>query len=712
MSGAGKLKIFAQMVTYNSSSGLRASLRALSCQEGYRLGENLWLRVYDNASQDDSVKIVQSFREELGLKEREAALLIQNEENLGFALANNRGFAEALLQGADYVVLVNPDLALDPAALAKMVDALESDPRAGACCPKLLRADSELNPLLPKTIDAAGMFITPSIRHLDRGAEEEDRGQFDQPEYVFGGSGACLLFRKNCLRDICLPKIPTLPREGKDCLPVFDEEFFAYREDADLAWRMQWLGWKTLYLPSAVGFHVRRVVPERRKELPSQINSWSVRNRFLMQVNNLRLGVLGWGTFFAHLRNLQVILAVLFTERSSLPGLRQALSLFPRAISRRQELFRRRRVNSLQLRKWFSFKPFAERAAFSESTMEVPRIARVQAVIVSYGTAPLAKQLAEQLLKIIPQLDARLEIQIIENSPDGDAGSLEGLERLGVKVHRKPENLGFAGAINFARRNTESDALLILNPDISLEAEAIQKLLETLNRYSQISMVAPVLCEVDGRPQYGFTARRLPTFASVLAEICLLHRLFPDNPWTSALRMQDDIFFSAYLDQRPLAADSPQEALGRPLEVEQPAGACLLVRTTDFDSVGGFDERFYPAWFEDVDFCKRLRSAGRGIAVLGNSRVFHHGGVTKDLLPSERYLTFWYGNLIRYWKKHGTLFQLLVLRTVLPLALLVRAEIFFLLSLYETLRKNRKGADQLQSYSRDLLKVSLSCLRT
>ena len=66
----------------------------------------------------------------------------------------------------------------------------------------------------------------------------------------------------------------------------FDEDFFAFREDADLAWRAQLMGWKCLYVPSAVAWHVRRVTPERREQLPHEINWHSVKNRFLMRGKN------------------------------------------------------------------------------------------------------------------------------------------------------------------------------------------------------------------------------------------------------------------------------------------------------------------------------------------------------------------------------------------------------------------------------------------
>ena len=131
----------------------------------------------------------------------------------------------------------------------------------------------------------------------------------------------------------------------------FDESFFAYREDADVAWRAQLLGWDALYVPEAVGQHVRRVVPERRGALPAEINRASVRNRFLMRVKNAdvavwrRCGIRGVG------RDLAVVAGCLLWEWSSLPGLAEAVRLGPRALRARRLIHSRRRRAGTEIAK-------------------------------------------------------------------------------------------------------------------------------------------------------------------------------------------------------------------------------------------------------------------------------------------------------------------------------------------------------------------------
>jgi GT2 family glycosyltransferase len=86
--------------------------------------------------------------------------------------------------------------------------------------------------------------------------------------------------------------------------------------------------------------------------------------------------------------------------------------------------------------------------------------------------------------------------------------------------------------------------------------------------------------------------------------------------------------------------------------VEQPAGALLLFRRSVWEQLGGFDERFRPAWFEDVDFCRRLRDLGYSIELVPEVTALHQGGHSVGGLPAGRRIGYWYGSLLRYAAKH------------------------------------------------------------
>ena len=100
----------------------------------------------------------------------------------------------------------------------------------------------------------------------------------------------------------------------------FDSDFFVYREDADVAWRAQLMGWKCLYAPYARGYHVRKVLPGNRRALPPEINMHSVKNRFLMRIKNISPNLYWRNWFSITARDLMVVMCCLLWEHTSLQG--------------------------------------------------------------------------------------------------------------------------------------------------------------------------------------------------------------------------------------------------------------------------------------------------------------------------------------------------------------------------------------------------------
>jgi GT2 family glycosyltransferase len=191
-------------------------------------------------------------------------------------------------------------------------------------------------------LDSTGFFFTRNQRHFDRGSGETDTGQYDRGEYVFGASGAAAFYRRIMLEDI---------RSGRE---YFDESFFAYREDADLAWRALWMGWKCLYVPEAIAFHERRVLPERRPSLPGVINMHSFKNRFLLRIKNMDAGTYARNFIPITFRDAAAIAYVLFGEWSSLPAIPRLIRALPKALRERRALQNRRRTSPREIRRWFT----------------------------------------------------------------------------------------------------------------------------------------------------------------------------------------------------------------------------------------------------------------------------------------------------------------------------------------------------------------------
>jgi GT2 family glycosyltransferase len=304
---------------YRSLWSLTACLDSVAGQD-YPGLEVLFM---DNASRDGAADIVR--------RRYEHVAVLENSENLFFCRANNIGIHRT---GGDYVVLLNADVVLTPGFITEMVKAAESDPSVGMVSGKLLRMGQNLRPPDPPVLDSAGMAFSRQMRHFDRGADEIDRGQFEKREYVFGPSGAAPLYRRDMLADTAV--------DGQ----VFDEAFVIYREDADLAWRAQLMGWKGLYTPRAVAYHARGLKPgHRRRDIAPVLNMHSVKNRFLMRLKNQtrRQAVKFAGPAFY--RDLLVIGYVLLAEHRSLPALWQVIRLMPATLKKRRVIQAKKRAD-------------------------------------------------------------------------------------------------------------------------------------------------------------------------------------------------------------------------------------------------------------------------------------------------------------------------------------------------------------------------------
>ncbi|HTS25480.1 MAG TPA: glycosyltransferase family 2 protein [Bryobacteraceae bacterium] len=321
------------IVTYNSGQYIRRCLDAVLQQEGVPIE----VVVVDNASTDHTWEILREF------KGRIRKFL--NATNLGFAAAQNQAIRSTR---SEWVLTLNPDVLLLPGFIRMLVDAAKSDPGAGAVCGKLLSIGPGFEHLPEARIDSTGIFFTPAMRHFDRGWHQPDVQCFENMEYVFGASAAAALFRRRMIEDISV---------GGN---FFDPDFFVYREDADVAWRAQLMGWRCIYTPAAVAYHVRAVTPGNRHQMPAIINMHSVKNRFLMRIKNVTPGLYRRYWFRMTARDLVVLAATLFWEPASLPAFWRLAGCTRRAWRQRRWIMSRRKVSDEAMAGWFSFKPAAQ----------------------------------------------------------------------------------------------------------------------------------------------------------------------------------------------------------------------------------------------------------------------------------------------------------------------------------------------------------------
>lgn len=285
------ITVSVHIVTYNSADDIAECLSAVLNQD-YPVKK---IVVVDNASTDGSVEKVRAFYHELTqgsarmrtdpLHSVDAAaisaasanyagssespsipnlVLLENEHNTGFAPAHNQAIAGTT---TDYVLVLNPDLTLAPDYISKLIARMEANSRIGSATGKLLlKADHSL-------VDSTGLRMNKARRAFDRGAGEP-ADQWNASGEVFGVSGAAAMYSRRMIEDISV--------EGE----FFDADFFAYKEDVDVAWRAGLFGWKAYYDAEAIGYHERGWKTSGRSGKAMFIKRISYINRYKMIYKN------------------------------------------------------------------------------------------------------------------------------------------------------------------------------------------------------------------------------------------------------------------------------------------------------------------------------------------------------------------------------------------------------------------------------------------
>lgn len=276
----------------------------------------------------------------------------------------------------------------------------------------------------------------------------------------------------------------------------------------------------------------------------------------------------------------------------------------------------------------------------------------VSILIVTWNSA----RWIERCLRSLPSAceGLRWEVLVHDNaSTDETRRVVEGASSDSLRFEAHPTNLGFAGGMNRALGSARGRFLMFLNPDCVAEAGSITRLVAHLDERPELGAVVPLLVGEDGVPQREFQLRRFPTLKSLAAGLLLLDELIPGNAISAKYRYRD-------LD------------IERAQRVEQPAGAAMLLRRRTIEALGPLDESFRPAWFEDVDYCRRMHELGEGIDLLPDAAIHHRGGTSLDHLPWQDFLRVWYRNLARYSRKWFSPGEAEVLRWLIMLGMVLR----------------------------------------
>lgn len=244
------------IVTFNSCNDIEACLEAV-LQQTYPVEQII---LVDNDSSDDTLERAEAMR----IRSGKEIVVIPNKKNVGFAPAHNQAIR---LSRADYMLILNPDVILTPTYVKYLVSIMNKDQGIGSATGMLVFQSH------PEIIDSTGLVMNRIWRAFDRGAGES-ADNWRQSGDVFGVSGAAALYSRMMIESISI--------QGE----FFDDDFFAYKEDVDVAWRGRLFGFKSYYCAEAVGYHKRGWKKGNRKQQPLFIRRHSFINRYKMIYKN------------------------------------------------------------------------------------------------------------------------------------------------------------------------------------------------------------------------------------------------------------------------------------------------------------------------------------------------------------------------------------------------------------------------------------------
>ncbi|MEO8378895.1 MAG: glycosyltransferase family 2 protein [Acidobacteriota bacterium] len=256
----------------------------------------------------------------------------------------------------------------------------------------------------------------------------------------------------------------------------------------------------------------------------------------------------------------------------------------------------------------------------------VSRAADLSILIVTWNS----ERWIDRCLRSIPAACEGLDYEVMVSDNASSDHTLEQVSH--AKVLPSATNDGFAAGTNRAFAASRGRYVFLLNPDCELAPRTLTRLFAFLESHPHIAAAVPLLSDESGDSQREFQLRRLPTLRSFAAELLLLDKLFPKNSATASYRYRD-------LD------------LTEPRRIEQPAAAALLLRREVVEEIGPLDEQFAPAWFEDVDYCRRLAQHEKEVWVIPGAEVRHFGGASLEHISFAEFQEIWYRNMWRYARK-------------------------------------------------------------
>jgi len=241
------------------------------------------------------------------------------------------------------------------------------------------------------------------------------------------------------------------------------------------------------------------------------------------------------------------------------------------------------------------------------------------------------------------------EIFVVDNASTDQTAAFVQSAFPGVALLASETNAGFAGGNNRALNLARGRYLLLLNPDTVVHTGALDVLVTFMDAHPEVWACGPPLFNADGSPQR--TGVRFPGIWNLLVESVFLDRVFPRTRLFGGHRQ-------IYRDP------------AIPRSVDYLQGSCLLVRRSAMERVGRLDEGFF-MYFEETDWCRRMKDAGGEVWYVPGPGILHYGGGTTGHYDEPR-LLFYHRSLLRFFRKHHPPLAVVVLRFVLVFRSMIR----------------------------------------
>ena len=328
-----KKLISAVIVNWNGEKYLYKCINSL-LEQDY---DNTEIIIIDNDSTDRSVEII---------KEHfiDKVKLIQN-ANIGYAGGANTGIENS---NGDFVMIANPDVVFEGDYLSKCIKKLEEDKKNAAVIGKLLKYDFDKDEII-NVIDSAGMELNHKRQGREIGQNDADVGQYEKNRRVFGVCGAAAVFKRESLEEVKVNN------------EYFDSDFFAYKEDVDISWRLNLYGFKCYYIHDAVAYHGRgmnsskgiiNTIKARRKQ-SEFLKGISFRNHYLMLIKNESKGSYKKDKLGIYVDFIKYMTFFLLFDFKCFKYLKQVKEMKPKALEKRKVIMKNTKLNDEEIYKLF-----------------------------------------------------------------------------------------------------------------------------------------------------------------------------------------------------------------------------------------------------------------------------------------------------------------------------------------------------------------------